>query len=156
MATSPPRPSRQTFWWPKVDTAENAASAAKYGGVAFGFIALGYVIATLFAAVGWRNPLQPDSAQAQQVYVAINLVVFVVSAILAWRTYRKPSLLLCGIALVWVLAELASKAASIGIPSNFIGAYWGQILGTVAGIGGLRGVWAVRGFRRSLPPGGSV
>ena len=147
--------SWQRFWWPNVDTPENAASAAKNGGVAFGFIALGYAIATLFAGTGVRNPSQPSATESPQLFIWINIVIFAVAAILAWRTYKKPSLLLCVVALAWVLIEFAGKAASVGLPSNVIGAYWGQILGTLAGLGGVRGAWAARRYRQLSEPSGA-
>jgi hypothetical protein len=150
MTTNAAPNSRQRFWWPKVDTPENAASAAQYGGVAFAFIALGYAVAALSAGLGWRNPGELGASAA----VVVSVVISAIAGLLAWRTFKRPSLLLCAIALAWILVEFVGKAVSVSLPSNSIVASWGQILGAVAGLGGVRGAWAARRFGQ-LPATGS-
>lgn len=149
MTTNAAPNSRQRFWWPKVDTPENAASAAQYGGVAFGFIALGYAVAALFAGLGWRNPGELGASAA----VVVDVLISAIAGLLAWRTFKKPSLLLCATALLWILVGFVGKAVSVGLPSNVIGAYWG-LLGAVAGLGGVRGAWAARRFGQLPETGG--
>lgn len=169
---SPPK-SWQRFWWPKVDTPENAASAAKNGGVAFGFIALPYAIFALSGLfldypplrqphphfVGFDNTMSPPGPSP------VLLVIALIAARAAWRTYKRPSLLLCTLALIWVLLEFVYEPPVTiahvwehnwgGSPPNgeFIGVYCAQILGTVAGLGGVRGASAARRFRHSSPNG---
>jgi hypothetical protein len=153
--------SWQRFWWPKVDTPENAASAAKNGAVAFGFIALPYVI---FAFVGdpthyaSQATLPPDfhgfdNRLSPPDTAPVLLVIALIAVRAAWRTYTKPSLFLCASALIWVLLEWALVALN-GAWSDFIRVYWAQILGTVAGVGGVRGAWAARRFRHLAPEDG--
>jgi hypothetical protein len=140
---------KYNFWWPRVDTPDDAAAAAKGGGAAYGIIALGYLIATVFVVVRVHYPVQPDATRTPGVFIATNLAIFAIAAFLAWRTYRRPTLLLCVIALAWVLVEFAGKAAVFGVPNNIIGTYWGPLLGTIAGLGGVRGALAQRKFSQT-------
>jgi hypothetical protein len=182
-------PSWQRFWWPKVDTPENAASAARNGGVAFGFIALAYAISLIRTHVVLHRITQHYVSQAMKMQPSVNphhdkgfynpigtlpdplpeltvigLVVVLIAALLAWRTYKRPSLLLCTIALVWVLLDFVRAAMLWGVLDDDaigvgiyvvqmlgVGICVVQILGVVAGLGGVRGAWAARRFRQSPP-----
>jgi hypothetical protein len=173
--------SWQRFWWPNVDTPENAASAAKNGGVAFGFIALGHAIEWIRLAVHYRQALlretqffrdHPPPPQHHGLHTIIPLlqrpvllrapahvlllVTLLIAALLAWRTYKRPSLLLCTIALVWVLFVFVGLPALAWVQFDFfpvwtdvlgVGIYCAQILGIVAGLGGVRGALAARRFQ---------
>jgi len=135
-----PLKSWQRFWWPKVDTPENAATAAKNGGVAFGFIALGFAIITLrmFWAHAWipyRQTLlgnrrilsdphhhhtmlwDPQSLLRYRLYDLLPLVIILlIAALFAWRAYKRPSLLRCTIALVGVLLYFVGTVSSWHAP----------------------------------------
>ena len=164
----------QHILWPKVDTPENAASAAKNGGVAFGFIALGYAIWLIRLAVWYRQELLRETQLLRETHPVINhnshqliipfepvllrptvhtLVIVLIAVLLAWRTYKRSSLLLCTIALVWVLLKFVDAAASYTVRSDVLGVgiYCASILGTVAALGGVRGAWGARRFRQSPP-----
>jgi hypothetical protein len=84
-------------------------------------------------------------------------LVALIAACLAWHTYKRPSLLLCTIALMWVLLEFVAEplvaiaALSPNLHGDVIGVYCAQLLGTVAGLGGIRGAWATRRCRQLAP-----
>jgi hypothetical protein len=175
----------QRLWWPKVDTPENAESAAKNGGVAYGFIALGQALEWIRLAVLFRQALLRETQFFKDHpppqhhgfhtttpllnewdYLVLRfhvplLVALLIAALLAWRTYKRSSLLLCTIALVWVLFEFVPTTARLnGARSDVIEVYWvliavycAQILGMVAGLGGVRGALAARRFRHLSPQG---
>ena len=77
---SPPK-SWQRFSWPQVDTPENAASAAKNGGVAFGFIALLYAIFAFMQGTGKYSG--PDGRRTR------SQVRFSTSASVGKPTFRQ-------------------------------------------------------------------
>lgn len=104
------------FWWPSVDTLDEAKTASKGGGVAFGFIALGYFLAATFPLVGWNNPTQPEAQAEPALYLTINLLIAGIAGYLAWRAYKRPTLLLCGIGLSWVLIEFFGKVNADLVP----------------------------------------
>jgi hypothetical protein len=152
------------------------------GGVAFGFIALGFAFMTLWrlwtAWIRYRETLlgnrrtlsdphhhrttillDPQEVLLRGLYMLVPLVIILlIAALLAWLTYKRPSLLLCTIALLWVLLQLVGAVATWGAPSDVTGVYCAltlgtvaALLGTVAGLGGVRGAWAARRFRQSPP-----
>jgi hypothetical protein len=143
-----PASKKSSFWWPAVETRENASEAAKGGGIAFGFVTLGYLIAAGFVVIGIKSPMQPSAATDPALMLTVDLIIAAIAAYLSWRTYRKPTLTLCVVAITWVAIEFVGKSLSLGLVGNIIGAYWGNILAAVTGIAGLRGAWAVRRFQR--------
>jgi hypothetical protein len=93
-------------------------------------------------------------------YLLPLVIILLIAALLAWRTYKRPNVLLCTIALLWVLfllfattLALVATTAAHNTPSDVIGFYCAQILGTVAGLDGVRGALAARRFRHLSPKG---
>lgn len=147
--------TKNRWFWPKVDSPELARQAARNGGVSFGFIALGYFIVLILLFWGINTPVTPKSQTSIEIWTVIgaDALILILAVYLSWRTYRRPTLVLCAIALAWTLLEFAGKAARMGIGSgNILGMYWGQILGTLAGIAGIRGTLASKRFERVNPP----
>jgi hypothetical protein len=146
--------TKNSWFWPKVDSPELAHEAARNGGVSFGFIALGYFVVLIFLYVGTNTPVTPTSRDPLEIssVMGVDAVILALAIYLCWRSYRRPTLVLCAIALAWSLLEFAGKASRMGIGSgNILGMYWGQILGTLCGISGVRGALASKRFKRANP-----
>jgi hypothetical protein len=141
---------KSNFWWPRTDTLEHARDAAKSGSIAFGYIALG---ALLYAITMFARHLMTAEDRVYSLFLPA-LAIY-----LAWRTYRRPTILLNCIAFVLValvlgmgvnamLADLATM--SVVAPRLCL-----SILGTLTAVGGIRGSLAVRRFKASAPPAGA-
>ncbi len=136
---------RVSFWWPETDTIEHARGAAKGGSVAFGLIAFGQLVVVAVAIFTGHRMIVED-------YMFLFVTALVVY--LAWRTYKRPTVLLNCIAFAWIgLLELAFKIiVMMAANSVNVAPLWMPILGTIAAVGGIRGSLAVRRFEAAARP----
>lgn len=135
---------RSNFWWPRTDTLEHARGAAKSGSIAFGYIALW---ALLYAILLFARHLMTAEDRVYSLFMPA-LTIY-----LAWRTYKRPTILLNGIAFVFVLLVLGmgvnAMLAGLAPMSVVAPRLCLSILGTLAAVGGIRGSLAVRRFKVS-------
>jgi hypothetical protein len=140
---------RVSFWWPETDTIEHARDAAKFGSVAFGLIAFGQLVVVGVAIFTGHRMIVEDY---------IFLFVTALFVYLAWRTYKRPTVLLNCIAFAWIgLLELGFKIIVMLAASNVnVAPLWMPILGTIAAVGGIRGSFAVRRFEAIAASAGAA
>lgn len=141
---APPK-KKASFWWPSVGTPEDAREVSKGGAGAFGLIAFSYLLVATIIWFGGHTPFAPDPAVSAVEYVSIDVTIAAIAAYLSWRTYRRPTVLLCSVAFIWVLLELVGK---IMMASPNVGSFWINVIGIVAATSGVRGALALRGFKR--------
>jgi len=88
----------------------------------------------------------------------IFLFVTALVVYLAWRTYKRPTVLLNCIAFAWIgLLELGFKII-VMLAANYVNVapLWMPILGTIAAVGGIRGSLAVRRFEAIAASAGAA
>ena len=150
-ATALPAPeAKQNFWWPRTNTQELAFKAAQNAAVAYGLIALGYVIASLWIVFTGRSLIYSHNG-FPAITAGTDVVIAVIAAYLAWRSQKRPTLVLSVVALLWVLLEFAGKIAAL--QDAIIYHYWAQILATIAALGAVRGSLALRKLSPPSSPG---
>jgi hypothetical protein len=140
---------KSNWWWPRTDTLEHARDAAKGGSIAFGLLAIGQLIVVAFGIFTAHKMILDDYL----FHLATALVIY-----LAWRTYKRPTILLNSVAFVWIGVELGFKifvvllAASASANNVNLGPLVLPTLATAAALGGIRGSLAVRRFNKVASP----
>jgi len=158
----PEKKVRFNFWWPRTDSVESARQAAKGGSVVFGLIAFGQLPNLVAILAGHRVTAE------DYLYDGAGLLLIALPVYLAWRTYKRPTVLLNCIALalialplgLGIMVMLAANQGNAAAVPRAVASLWMQILvgcrilATGAAVGGIRGSIAVRRFKASAPPAG--
>jgi hypothetical protein len=139
---------KSNWWWPKTDSLEHARDAAKYGSIAFGYIAIG---SSMYAAAFFTGHL--GTAEDRN----YSLIVIAIVVYTTWCTYKRPTVLLNCIAFVLmvyvlgmgVITLLAALAKIPVVAPRAIFSLSMSVLGTLAAFGGIRGSLAVRRFNKA-------
>jgi hypothetical protein len=138
---------KSNWWWPKTDSLEHARDAAKGGSIAFGLIAFSLLIVVAFGIFTAHKMILDDYLFV----LATALVVY-----LAWRTYKRPTILLNCVAFVWIGVELGFKVIVLMLAANAnnvsVGPLVLPVVATLAAFGGIRGSLAVRRFNKAASP----
>jgi hypothetical protein len=134
------------------DTAERVPMAppstmAKSGAVAFAVITLGFFYTSFLSLRALANKISDTAALELGISMVLHLIVAAVFIYLTWRTYRRPTILLVSMALAIVAVDFVSNVLLAGIGGNFIAVYWTQMIASIFGLVGLRGVLVARGSR---------
>jgi hypothetical protein len=138
--TSPRKNAFVDFWMPKIDTLEHARGAARYGWATYALLALGSFL-----------PMLVLKHMGFMLYVL--LFFGALFAYLAWRTYRRPTVVLNGISVLLPALTACGQFASLTAGT---GHGWSSVVAPLAmafaSWCGLRGSIAVRKFESANPP----
>ncbi len=108
---------------------------------------LGYLYSSFFSLVALARQPGPRATIELNVSIVAHFLVAVIFVYITVRAYRRPTLLLSSVALIYVLGDWATQVWLSGFSDIFV-KYWTQMLGTAFAA---CGVYAASLLRAAAP-----
>jgi hypothetical protein len=116
---------------------------AQCGAVPFAVLTLSFSFSSFFSL---REVAEKPGAQGGLEFLLsliVHLIAVAVFIYITWRTYRRPTILLVSVAVVYAAADFVATALLMSSMAKF----WIQAIALAFGLVGLRGVLKARGAR---------
>jgi hypothetical protein len=101
-------------------------------------IAAGFCYSSFFSLTQLARRQGTRAATELDISLALHIMLLIAMIYLIVRAYRRPTLLLCSIALVLVLGDFALEVWSHGL-SNMFAKYWTQMVAATFSLVGICG-----------------
>jgi hypothetical protein len=141
---APPQVAPKVRWinriWPEVSTPKGASNAILAGVAALAWLGASYAFSLIFIfTTGNGLYLTIDDDAQRYSTVGIEIFLICLAALLAWLLWKRQSLIVAWIGLIWTAVEVGAKlmfAPGKGVTVS--------IILLIASVNGVRGVTAMR------------
>jgi hypothetical protein len=132
-------------FWPNVSTTAGAKNAISGGAVVFGWLSCSYLFDVGFILVTGRGLYETfDDEIERYITTGFEALLVLAAAFLAWRFWKRHSLFIAWIGVIWVVFEVTMKLVMAPGKGLVI-----SIIALLFSINGVRGARALRANSRS-------
>ena len=139
-----PQPAPKVRWinsiWPEVSTPKGASNAILAGVAALAWLGASYALSLIFIfTTGSGLFLTIDDDWQRYSTVGIDIFLICLAALLAWLLWKRQSLIVAWIGLIWTAVEVGAKL--MFAPGKGVAV---SIILLIASVNGVRGATAMR------------
>ncbi|WP_414471413.1 hypothetical protein [Microvirga sp. M2] len=141
---SQPKPNPLRKLWPDVRTEKGRREAIKAGAIALAYIAVSYAIVAVLVLTTGRDLMGALDGIEFATSLGLDLVAIVAASLMAWFFYKRESLVIACIGVIWIALEVAMKL--VAAPGR------GTVVALLALLFSINGVRGALVARKALQP----
>ncbi|MEZ0170327.1 hypothetical protein [Microvirga sp. TS319] len=141
-----PKPNPLRNLWPDVKTEKGRREAIKAGAIALAYVAVSYAIIAVLVLTTGRDLMGALDGIEIAVSLGLDLVVIVAASLMAWFFYKRESLVIACVGVIWIALEVAMKLVTAPGRGTVV-----ALLALLFSINGLRGALAARKALQPTP-----